>query len=405
MDVLKGNSQRPTTATSPRAVSGDDRGNTVGIQLAGGAAIIAPASHYKNGIPSNALVVSPITKPTQELVDKLAEGPVAVTEEQMWKLLGFNGPPVQVQNEDGLPVAVGLEDLLDGLEKAWKQEPNDLNRARVLAQELMRHERLEKAEKVLGSIIASGEATGEDWLALGSTQLRLKALDRAEGTLKGAQNLMPDSPYPSLHLARVANQKGDKAEEENMARRAISIMRQNVDCWAYFFNLLRERDGEAAAIAAIESESGGVADAKNAAPYIAMQGFFASNEETRDKAIGFAKKAVQRNPDDPLALLVLSALYGQKNELKSIIDLLQPHEPKMMRDIRLANNYFEALFQDEQIEKVTKLLNALAGSPDQNVRQFAIDRSRRVAQRLQTQQQRLMATGNTAGNPNRGSLN
>ena len=36
----------------------------------------------------------------------------------------------------------------------------------------------------------------------------------------------------------------------------------------------------------------------------------------------------------------------------------------MSRDVRLANNYFEALFQSRQIEKVTKLLNALAGSPN-----------------------------------------
>ena len=48
----------------------------------------------------------------------------------------------------------------------------------------------------------------------------------------------------------------------------------------------------------------------------------------------------------------------------------------MSRDVRLANNYFEALFQLRQIEKVTKLLNALAGSPNREVKQFAIERSR-----------------------------
>ena len=55
---------------------------------------------------------------------------------------------------------------------------------------------------------------------------------------------------------------------------------------------------------------------------------------------------------------------------------LQPHEAKMSRDVRLANNYFEALFQSRQIEKVTKLLNALAGSPS-NMRAPSANRRRR----------------------------
>jgi len=72
-----------------------------------------------------------------------------------------------------------------------------------------------------------------------------------------------------------------------------------------------------------------------------------------------------------------------------VIRLLQPHEGKMSRDVRLANNYFEALFQSRQIDKVTKLLNALAGSPNREVKQFAIERSRMVAQFLQQQQAQL----------------
>jgi hypothetical protein len=63
----------------------------------------------------------------------------------------------------------------------------------------------------------------------------------------------------------------------------------------------------------------------------------------------------------------------------------------MSRDVRLANNYFEALFQSRQIEKVTKLLNALAGSPSKDVKQFAIERSKLVAQFLQQQQAQLQA--------------
>jgi hypothetical protein len=100
-------------------------------------------------------------------------------------------------------------------------------------------------------------------------------------------------------------------------------------------------------------------------------------------------------------LLCLSALYGQKGDLEAVTRLLAPHEAKMTRDVRLANNYFEALFQSRQIDKVTKLLNALAGAPNKEVKQFAIERSRVVAQYLQQQQQQLAGGAAGGGQPQR----
>ena len=49
--------------------------------------------------------------------------------------------------------------------------------------------------------------------------------------------------------------------------------------------------------------------------------------------------------------------------------------------------------ESRDLEKVTRLLNALAGSPNREVKQFAIERSRLVAQYLQQQQQRLVPGG------------
>jgi hypothetical protein len=149
--------------------------------------------------------------------------------------------------------------------------------------------------------------------------------------------------------------------------------------------------GEESALKTVEALAEAEANKRTAAPYIALQGLFAAKEETRDKAFVFAKKAVERNENDPLALISLSALYGQKGDLDAIIELLSKHEPKMVNDVRLANNYFEALFQKRQLDRVTKLLNALAGSSNREVKQFAIERSRAVAQYLQ-QQQRELAT-------------
>jgi len=358
------------------------------LQLQGGAAIVAPVSAFPGGVPGNALVVVPMAKPSDDLLAQLAKGPVALEIDQMWKLLGFNGPAVQVQDAEGRPVAIGLEDLLAGLEKHWQENKDDLNRGRLYAQELMKYGRHEKAEKVLGKVVANG-GTGDDWLGLGIAQLNQEKWDDAEGTLRGAQNLLPENPLPSLHLAKVLKAKDDLAGERTMIERAIHIDPNSVDAWAYLYTQVRDRDGEAAAIAAVEELSAAEPNKKSAAPFVALQGFYSGAEETRDRALAFAQQAVDRNPRDPLALVCLSALYGQKGDLQKVIEILRPAESLMARDVRLANNYFQALFELKDIDRVTKLLNALAGSQNAQVKQFAIERSRMVAQFLQQQQAQL----------------
>ncbi|MSP23907.1 MAG: hypothetical protein EXR75_01840 [Myxococcales bacterium] len=358
-----------------------------GLQIQGGAAIVAPVAAFQGAIPPNALVVVPLSKPTDELKQKLSEGPVVVTQAQLWELLGFNGPAVQVMDDQGRPLAIGLEDLLAGLEKHWNEDQNDLNRGRIFAQELLKHQRLARAEQVLSKLVAKG-GTGDDWLALGIAQLQQDKLDKAEGTLRGAMNLLKDNPYPPLHLARLANKKGDlPAEEENISK-ALTTDPGCVDAWAYLFQSVRDRDGEERALEALEERSKGQ---RNAAPWVAAQGFFAGKEETRPKAIELAERAVAANDDDPVALLCLSALHGQAGNLDKIVELLGKHENKMTGHLHLANNYFEALFQTRQIDKVTRLLNSLAGAGNKEVKQFAIQRSQLVAQYLQQQQARLTA--------------
>lgn len=362
------------------------------LQLKGGAAIVAPVSAFPSGVPANAIIVLPLPKASEELDEAMKKGPVAVTQEQMWKLLGFNGPAVQVQDAEGRPIAIGLEDLLSGLEKHYNENRDDLNRAHMFAQELMKYGRFERAEKVLAKLVATG-GSGEDWLALGIAQVRQEKWDKAEGTLKGAKNLLDKNPFPSLHLARAYQGKKDRESERNAVENAIQIDANCVDAWAYLFNHVRSEEGDEAAEKAVTELADAEPNKKSAAPFIAIQGVYAADKETQDRAMTFAKKAVERNDDDPLALICLSALYGQKGDLDGIIGLLSKHEAKMMRDVRLANNYFEALFQKREIEKVTKLLNALAGSSNREVKQFAIERSRAVAQLLQRQQSKLPKPG------------
>lgn len=366
-------------------------GGNAGISLTGGAAILAPIQAFPNGVPSNALVLIPLGPNGAPIEQQIVDGPMAIKPDDVWKLLGFNGPAVQVQDDQGRPIAIGLEDLLAGLEKHYNEDSSDLGRGRIFAQELIKYSRFEKAEKVLAKVVALG-GDGDDWLALGVAQLQQQKWDKAEATLKGAQNLMKDNPFPSLHLAKVASGKKDTTAEREHVERAISIAPNSVDAWAYLVSSVRDQSSEQEAVAKVEQLAAAPVNAKTAAPYIALQGFYASDETTRDRAIGFAKKAVERSPEDPLALLCLSALYGQSGSVDEVVKLLAPHEPAMQRDVRLAHNYFEALFQSRDMNKITALLNKLATSPNKEVKQFAIERSRAISQMLAQQQQQLAAT-------------
>jgi tetratricopeptide (TPR) repeat protein len=369
-------------------------GGGAAIQLKGGAAIVAPVTAFPNGVPGNALVLLPLNPNGTPIEKKIVEGPVALTMDEVWKLLGFNGPAVQVQDDQGRPIAIGLEDLLGGLEKHWMDGQDDLNRGRVFAQELMKYGRHEKAEKVLSKVVALG-GDGEDWLGLGVSQLAQKKLDKAEATLRGAQNLLKDSPFPSLQLAKVMKEKGDRKGERENAERAIQIDNASVDAWAYLASSIREVGGEEQMVKQVEELGNAPVNAKCAAPFIALQGFFAADgkdEKAREKAIGFAKKAVERAPGDALALVCLSALYGQAGKIDEVVKVLAPHEALMLRDVRIAHNYFEALMALRDLPKITALLNKLATSQVREVKQFAIERSRAVSQLLAQQQQQLAAT-------------
>jgi hypothetical protein len=160
--------------------------------------------------------------------------------------------------------------------------------------------------------------------------------------------------------------------------------------------MIKDADGEEKAIATIEELANAPVNAKTAAPYVALQGFYAGDEKTRDKAITYAKKGVDRSPNDPIPLIVLSALYGQSGKVDEVVKLLAPHESLMQQDVRLAHNYFEALIQSKDMDKIKALLNKLATSPNREVKQFAIERSRAIAQMLQQQAQQMAQAAQAA---------
>src|SRR3984957_9191624 len=253
LPAMLGEALMSNTSSKPIAPSPTAGPPPVGaaVQLKGGAAILAPVSAFPNGVPGNALILLPINANGTPLETKIVDGPVALQMDEVWKLLGFNGPAVQVQDEQGRPIAIGLEDLLGGLEKHWNDAPEDMGRGRIFAQELIKHGRHAKAETVLSKIVALG-GDGEDWLGLGVAQLAQKKVEKGEGTLKGAQNLMKDNPFPSLHLAKVYKAKGDKKAEREAIERALSIEPGSVDAWAYLTTYLKETDGEDKAVQQIE---------------------------------------------------------------------------------------------------------------------------------------------------------
>ena len=370
--------------------SGNGGGVLVGEGLKpSGAAILAPPTAFQNGqLPPGAMIMVPIGPDGEALPKPLVDGPVALTNEQMWKLLGFNGPAVQVQDQEGRPVLIGLEDLFKGLEEMYKQDPSDVQRARVFAQKLMEHQRHERAEQIIGKMVARG-GDADDWLALGVVQIELKKLDKAEATLKGAANLAKESPVPFIHLARVYDLKEDRAKQKESIVKALDMAGNFLDAWIGLYQLVKDHGGgEEAAVKDLEELAARDSHKKYAAPYIALQGFYVNEEKTRDKALAYAKKAVERDENDPMSLLCLSAIYGQMGDLPAVERLLRPHESKMLTDVRLANNYFECLWQARQIDKVTKFLNVLVRAENAQVKAFAQERAQAIAKFLaQLQQQ------------------
>lgn len=363
--------------------------------------MVAPVGAFPGGIPQNALIVVPVTKPTDALQEGLKKGPLAVTQEQMWELLGFNGPAVQVQDNEGRPLTIGLEDLLNGLREHWAENKNDPQRGRIFAGELMKYKKFEEAEKVFGKVVASG-GEGEDWLGLGIAQLQQKKLTEAEGTLKGARNLLANNPFPSLHLAKVYKEQGKLEDERAAIEHAISVQPSSVDAWAVLFIHVRDADGEEAAIKAVTELAEAEPNKKSAAPFVAIQGVFAGEESTRERALEFAEKAIARDESDPLALVSYTALLGQAGKIDQIVALLSKHESKMASDVRLAHNYFEALMHKRDISRATGLLNKLAASTNREVKQFAMERSRLVAQLLQQQQAQVSQAAKTAASGSSG---
>ena len=91
-----------TTPNAPRPAAAGP-----GISLNGGAAILAPINAFPNGVPGNAMVLIPLGPNGAPVESKIVNGPVALKMEEVWKLLGFNGPAVQVQDEQGRPIAIG----------------------------------------------------------------------------------------------------------------------------------------------------------------------------------------------------------------------------------------------------------------------------------------------------------
>ena len=71
-----------------------------------------------------------------------------------------------------------------------------------------------------------------------------RKLDKAEATLRGAQNLLKDSPFPSLQLARLMKEKSDRKGERENAERAIQIDNNSVDAWVYLASSVREQSGD-----------------------------------------------------------------------------------------------------------------------------------------------------------------
>jgi predicted Zn-dependent protease len=181
----------------------DAQPNPNGLQISGGAAIMAPVSAFPNGVPGNAIIVIPMAKPSDELKEKLERRARSRSpSSRCGSSSASTARPCRCRTSRGGRSRSASKTCSPASTSTGNESQDDLQRGRIYAQELMKYGRLQRAEQVLSKLVAKG-GTGDDWLALGVTQLQQKKLDKAEGTLKGAQNLLKQNPYPSLHLAKL----------------------------------------------------------------------------------------------------------------------------------------------------------------------------------------------------------
>src|SRR5690606_18786881 len=106
-----------------------------------------------------------------------------------------------------------------------------------------------------------------------------------------------------------------------LVEKAIELDKECVEAWVSLYSLVRENDNEQAGVEAVEGLANSPTNKGSAAPYIALQGLYANEESSRDKALEFAKKAVERDSGNTLALISLSALYGQQGQLEEAVKL------------------------------------------------------------------------------------
>jgi len=134
-------------------------------------------------------------------------------------------------------------------------------------------------------------------------------------------------------------------------------------------------------------------NAKSAAPFIALQGFYAAEDATRDKAIAFAKKGVERAPQtrSPFSACRRSMAVGQAREVIK----LSRRTSADAEDVRLAHNTSRRSPSSRDMGKITALLNKarhVVGARGEAVRDSSAPRA--ISQMLAQQQQALAATAN-----------
>ena len=316
------------------------------LQLTGGAAIVAPVSAFPGGVPGERTGRSA----PQQAQGRAHRGASRRARSRsksskMWELLGFNGPAVQVQDAEGRPIAIGLEDLLSGLDKHWQDDSSDLNRGRIFAQELMKYGRFEKAEKVMAKVVALGRHRR----GLARPRHRAAAAGKV-GQGRGARSRVrrtcsPRTPSRRCTWPRCTRARRTWPRSGRWSKTPSPSTRTASTPGPTSTPTSATSENEEAAIKAVGALADAEPNKRSAAPYVALQGVYSAKEETPRQGARLRQESRRAQRERPLALICLSALYGQKGDLDSVIALLSKHEAKMTSDVRLANNYFEALFQ------------------------------------------------------------
>jgi tetratricopeptide (TPR) repeat protein len=192
---------------------------------------------------------------------------------------------------------------------------------------------------------------------LGIVYLDLKKLDAAEKVLLDCIRKHGKEGYVLTNLAKVYSAKGDERKSLSTLWEGLQIDPNQDNGLGWYEVIHRERDGEAAGIAALEC----VAQIKGSWRAQLWLARAALNEKDLDLAIRYYNQSLEsaETPSPTDLLMQMSGDLGNKGHLMPILDLVAPRFDPKHHGLQVGNNLIKAYVDTGNLDAASAILREL----------------------------------------------